>query len=141
MCGGKRIPLAVLFSPIRPSGVLLFPRITTGLISSLLVKELQTNSSILHHVLFFLFVFLPNGIHPHRFHLSVAFNAEMETVNNVIREICSVRCGEEGIVHLEERSFIYCLNRVLPQLKKKYPITYMNCRDSLMFFPGILQDI
>jgi hypothetical protein len=27
----------------------------------------------------------------------MAFNAERETLNNVIREICSVRCGEEGI--------------------------------------------
>jgi hypothetical protein len=72
------------------------------------------------------------------FHLSVAFNAEMENTNNVIREICSVRCGEEGIVQFEERSFIYGLNRVLPQLKK-YPINFMNCRDSLMFFPGILR--
>jgi hypothetical protein len=48
----------------------------------------------------------------------MAFNAERKNSNNVINEICSVICGEEGIVHIEERSFIHCLNRVLPQPKK-----------------------
>jgi hypothetical protein len=42
----------------------------------------------------------------------------METANNAIREICSVRYGEEGIENLEEKSFIHGLNRDLPQLKK-----------------------
>jgi len=47
----------------------------------------------------------------------VAFKAEMETANTVT-EICSVRYGEEGIENREEKSFINCLNRVLPQPKK-----------------------
>ena len=74
-----------------------------GLISSLIVKGLQTQEATdLHRVLFFpraRLHFLEAGTHDHldppQVHLSVAFIAETESPNKGINEICSIRFGTE----------------------------------------------
>ena len=138
MCEGKRMPLAVLFSLIHPSGVLLFSRITTGLISSLLVKVFRQIIRWPASRPLFPFRFPPKlnscaQVSP--FCGFQSWNGDREYCNRDLQ--CEI--WRRGNWKSWGEIFHKLSKSSSPSTKKKYPIKYMNCKGSLRFFPRILR--